>query len=91
MRSELPLIRRNQGECVFSGNVIKDSSMKARESSRWPPRSLPLPRFYAPSSEMAEISTVKKKIHKLFKEENQSSLRLLLVPQKICPQMTKLK
>lgn len=42
---------------------------------------------------MAEISTVKKKkkIQQLFKEENQSSLRLLLVPQKICPQMTKLK
>ena len=39
---------------------------------------------------MAEISTVKK-THMLFKEENQSSLRLLLVPQKICPQMTKLK
>lgn len=30
-------------------------------------------------------------MHMLFKEENQSSLQLLLVPQKICPQMTKLK
>ena len=64
--------------------------MRVRDCSKSCPYSFPLLRFYVSLSEMAEISTVKK-IHMLFKEENQSSLRLLLVPQKICPQMTKLK
>lgn len=64
--------------------------MRVRDCSKSRPYSFPLLRFYVSFSEMAEISTVNK-IHMLFKEENQSSLRLLLVPQKICPQMTQLK